>query len=197
MGPTSGIINLSSLNLKRLVLFDSRYFSIPHLVVLYSLSLLTATIIVSRLRSSTTSQASHPQSPSLLLRFKRRVQSIVAAMSTRTSTLQDYNIRLTSASDIPAPQVPDQPAGAAREAAESAPNPPNWPDNRRQIPPYRPINRNLDMSLRPFGSNPPETAFVANMFLGVWVLATTNWTWNHTVGRVNKKWFTYQVGSEF
>ena len=43
-------------------------------------------------------------------------------------------------------------------------NPANWPTEFRRVPPYRPVNRNLDRSERPNGSNPVE-AVVANIML--------------------------------
>ena len=46
-------------------------------------------------------------------------------------------------------------------------NPPNWPTRYRRIPPYRPINRNLDLSERPNGSNRGELLFVTVVMNGV------------------------------
>lgn len=46
-------------------------------------------------------------------------------------------------------------------------NPSNWPTRHRRIPPHRPINRNLDLSERPNGSNRGELLFVTVMMNGV------------------------------
>lgn len=44
---------------------------------------------------------------------------------------------------------------------------PDWPDHYRRIPPYRPVNRNLDQSERRVYTNFGERAFLSMMFLGV------------------------------
>ncbi|KAF4624950.1 hypothetical protein G7Y89_g13221 [Cudoniella acicularis] len=85
--------------------------------------------------------------------------------------LQDYNIRLTGT-----PEESDSTAAAALPLLDRVPeanNPwPNWPDNYREVPLYRPINRNLDFNERPGGRFAMERIFIATMLHGVWVNAT-------------------------
>ena len=51
--------------------------------------------------------------------------------------------------------------------AETSQNPEWWPTNYRRIPDHRPINRHLDKSLRPNGTNPIEMWFIFTMLGGV------------------------------
>ncbi|KAK8135390.1 hypothetical protein PG984_003330 [Apiospora sp. TS-2023a] len=138
--------------------------------------------------------------------------------STLSETLQDYEIRLTGAPDLPSAQ--------RQRAAESAPllssqqrqdgggfpawvpltdhaapldveNPADWDTEHRGVPRYRPINYHLDREVRPWGSNGIETTFVLHMFHGVWLTAFTRWAWTKTGGRFNNTYFRWKVGGEF
>lgn len=80
--------------------------------------------------------------------------------------LHDYEIRLTSDGETPASPNTDN-----RPSISTVPNPPGWDDEHRGVPPYRPINRNLDFSQRPWGGNPVGHAFVFTMFTGVFTVA--------------------------
>lgn len=44
---------------------------------------------------------------------------------------------------------------------------PDWANHYRRIPPYRPVNRNLDQGQRRVYQNGAERAFITIMFLGV------------------------------
>lgn len=167
-----GLSRLPSFNSRRLAA-TTRFgkCSSTLLVFLSLISVLAPIVLTSRARlaySSSPSAQSRPTHPNQTLtvteRIRRRIQTFT--MPTRTQVLQDYTIRLTSAADIPS-----QPSSPDASPAEPFQNPPGWHDEHRQVPPYRPINRNLDRSLRPWGSDGPETAFVMNMFTGVWVIA--------------------------
>ncbi|ESZ93898.1 hypothetical protein SBOR_5719 [Sclerotinia borealis F-4128] len=46
-------------------------------------------------------------------------------------------------------------------------NPPSWPQNQHRVPNHRPINRHLNFSERPNGSNGAERVFITVMFTGV------------------------------
>ncbi|KAJ4388996.1 hypothetical protein N0V93_006458 [Gnomoniopsis smithogilvyi] len=105
--------------------------------------------------------------------------------------LQDYEVHLNSDGATPAPPNTDN-----RPSAPSASNPEGWYDEHRGVPPYRPINRNLDLSQRPWGGNPVGDAFVFTMFTGVFTVANLNWLWRNTGGRVNDRIFRYKVGGE-
>ncbi|KDN71018.1 putative X-Pro dipeptidyl-peptidase C-terminal non-catalytic domain-containing protein [Colletotrichum sublineola] len=85
-----------------------------------------------------------------------------------TSTIQqdylhDYQIRLTGGiEEAFARRNEDAPTPAAEY-------PPGWYDQHRQVPPYRPVNRNLDLADRPWGSNGIESTFVYLMMNGCWL----------------------------
>ena len=71
-------------------------------------------------------------------------------------------------------------ADAAGEAAEPASqlrsgnavqgNPPTWETDWRRVPPYRPVNRELDVASRSITLNAVETFFVYNMFHGIQIV---------------------------
>lgn len=79
-------------------------------------------------------------------------------------TLNDYRLHLTAVTTqnefLSSPEE-------APLAAASVGNPENWPTDFRRIPPYRPVNRNLDMSERPFGWTPAGRVIVNMMMYGV------------------------------
>ena len=81
-------------------------------------------------------------------------------------TLADYDIKLTGAEA-------DGPPAALNPRSSPSDNPEGWPTNFRNVPPYRPINRNLDMEERPGGSNGVERIFIAVMLHGVWLNAVS------------------------
>ncbi|CAN8095658.1 unnamed protein product [Discula destructiva] len=88
------------------------------------------------------------------------------------SHLQDYNVRLTSdESTSPSPTPSTTTVQASPSVTVS--NPPGWDDQHRGVPPYRPINRDLDPIQRPFGGSPVGDAFVFTMFTGVSILSVS------------------------
>lgn len=94
--------------------------------------------------------------------------------TTLSETLQDYEIRLTGARDLPAPAPAPWVPLTDHQAPEGVVNPPGWDDiPYRGTPRYRPINYNLDREQRPWGSNAIETGFVVTMFHGVWLTAVS------------------------
>jgi hypothetical protein len=78
--------------------------------------------------------------------------------------LQDYEIRLTGAGN-------GAPAAPNPTSAIHVENPPGWPQNYRRVPPYRPIDYNLDQEMRPGGGNPIDRVFIFTMLHGVWLNA--------------------------
>ena len=88
--------------------------------------------------------------------------------STNTTThsvlhvLADYDLHHSGN-----PQNPSEPEPPNRNTAPDVENPPNWDREHRRVPPYRPIDRNLDMELRPGGVNVVEAIFIATMLNGV------------------------------
>ncbi|KAK4444447.1 hypothetical protein QBC34DRAFT_360213 [Podospora aff. communis PSN243] len=116
--------------------------------------------------------------------------------SATTTTLQqehlrDYTIRLTGGSEVATPEPFPVEATAARVE-----NPPDWETEFREVPPYRPVNRQLDREERPWGSNAVENAIIYAMFQGVWLKSTASWLWRQTGGRFDKEAFTATIGGE-
>ncbi|WYZ38997.1 hypothetical protein EsH8_III_000911 [Colletotrichum jinshuiense] len=104
--------------------------------------------------------------------------------------LHDYQIRLSGGvEEAFSRSNEDSPPPAAE-------NPPDWYDQHRQVPPYRPVNRNLDIADRPWGSNGVESAFVFVMLNGCWLKGMANWFWRSTGGKVNENYFRAKVGGE-
>lgn len=81
--------------------------------------------------------------------------------STSMSVLSDYEIHQ---SGRPYPASPSW-----HPAPESASQPNNWPVDHRRVPAYLPVNRNLDRSERPAGSNRFEGMLITVMLHGVWL----------------------------
>lgn len=82
------------------------------------------------------------------------------------SVLSDYELHHSGTESPQPPQVP-------QPQPQLQPQPENWPSNHRRIPPFRPINRQLDRSQRPAGSNAPEFVFIQAMLHGVWLNAVS------------------------
>jgi hypothetical protein len=95
--------------------------------------------------------------------------------------LADYEIRLTSSdaaeqqplvlqdSVLPLPDVP-----------RNANSPRDWPTDHRRVPPYRPINYNLDLTERIVYNNGGERAFITTMFFGLRLITVSE---TYRVGR--------------
>lgn len=92
-----------------------------------------------------------------------------ATTTTRTQTtaplaiLADYEVHHSGR---------DQTAPANSDRSPTSTNqPPGWPTDRHRVPTYRPINRDLDQSERPAGSNTLEFGIIIVMLHGVWLNA--------------------------
>ncbi len=92
------------------------------------------------------------------------------ATAVQQSYLDDYTIRLVGHEQL------DQASPPSREDARprAVENPPGWYDQHRHVPPYRPINRNLDSESRPVGANPVIALIVGHLFAGVWVQSVSS-----------------------
>ncbi|KIW88814.1 uncharacterized protein Z519_10298 [Cladophialophora bantiana CBS 173.52] len=125
--------------------------------------------------------------------------------ATMVGTTTRDNIHITVPADylIYHPDSPPNPSGdtTSRQPLVSSGsrgnNPPHWPDDRRRIPDYRPVNKNLDQQSRRTYRNVVERAFIANMFRGVSFNAWLAQTWRATGGRFNSKIFQYKIGGEW
>jgi len=87
----------------------------------------------------------------------------VITHSTILQTLGDYELHHSGG---PSRAPPANLRSDVVEAAHTA-NPADWPTDHRRIPAYKPINRDLDRSQRPGGSNPVEQVFIYVMLHGV------------------------------
>ncbi|KAJ9653754.1 hypothetical protein H2198_007101 [Neophaeococcomyces mojaviensis] len=89
--------------------------------------------------------------------------------------------------EAPNPRLVDQ---------ETRQNPDWWTRDYNGVPPYRPINYDLDHELRPWARPGIETAFVWTMLNGVGVVAATARLWRNTGGRLNDTIFRFSIGGE-
>ncbi|KAH7008054.1 hypothetical protein EDB80DRAFT_892535 [Ilyonectria destructans] len=123
----------------------------------------------------------------------------MSATATETrELLHDYDIHLTAGNpEVNSLSSTDRFRNSGDAPRVQVENPPNWRNDYRQTPPYRPANRGLDISQRPWGTNPIEQGFIIHMFEGVVIQATANWLWRKTIGRYNDSLWRAQVGGEF
>ncbi|KAL4775910.1 hypothetical protein BDW60DRAFT_203764 [Aspergillus nidulans var. acristatus] len=110
------------------------------------------------------------------------------------SLLADYELHHSTPSPSASSSSPPQ---SQSPAPVQQANPVNWPTHHRRIPPYRPINRNLDFAERSAGSSVPEYIFIQAMLHGVWLNASIAQLWRATGGRINDRIFRYDVGGEY
>jgi hypothetical protein len=101
--------------------------------------------------------------------------------TTLTQTLQDYEVHLTGPEDLLPRHVWVPLLDHGPPPAGSVTNPPGWDEAHRGVPPYRPINTQLNRSARPWGSNPVEDGFVFIMLNGVWLTGVS-------LEGINREW---------
>ncbi|KAL4876676.1 hypothetical protein BJY04DRAFT_199603 [Aspergillus karnatakaensis] len=106
------------------------------------------------------------------------------------SILADYELHHSGAETSPNNNQSPQPS-------QTSAQPQDWPSEYRRVPPYRPINRNLDRAERAAGASVPEYIFIQSMLHGVWLNASVARLWRFTGGRINDRIFRYDVGGEF
>ncbi len=105
-----------------------------------------------------------------------------------TAALQDYTIRLVGDPEPPPEQQRRQqqeqpPEQEQHDQEQHLENPPGWHDQRRQVPPYRPVNRRLDRAQRPAGVDTATSLFVGHLFAGVWLQAVSARRHSQRAGR--------------
>lgn len=83
---------------------------------------------------------------------------------TLQQTLQDYEVHHSN--QLSHHEQSQNPHPESRAAS----NPASWPTNHRNVPSYRPINRDLDFSERG-ARNTAEAIFAFTMLNGVWINA--------------------------
>jgi hypothetical protein len=105
------------------------------------------------------------------------VGSAGLAGTLRLQVPSDYDLVTTESPDDQVPRlIHDNPV------PEHVGNPPHWPTDQRNVPPYRPVNRNLDFSTRPAGTTPPIFVFIFTMLGGCHVLAVSFFWRELTIG---------------
>lgn len=141
--------------------------------------------------------------------------SVTTTSSPLTQTLlhalTDYDLHHSG--DPESPGRPADPNTTSR-AAQTQQNPAWWPTDHRRVPPYRPINRNLDRDLRPGGTNVVEQVFIFTMLRGVQLKAVSyicavqrnpvteralqnvSTAWRTTGGQLNDQIFRTPIGGE-
>ncbi|KAL4892401.1 hypothetical protein BDV59DRAFT_179839, partial [Aspergillus ambiguus] len=100
------------------------------------------------------------------------MSSTTTTTRTQTSSLSvlaDYELHHSGREADTHSSTPQEPP-----AANTTAQPTNWTRDYRRVPPFRPINRNLDQSERPAGSNSGEFVFIQAMLHGVWLNASVS-----------------------
>lgn len=125
----------------------------------------------------------HPPFPTPSHSITTTTPKMAAATSTRLTQqdqdhLRDYSIRLTGA---PTPPQAEEEQHISRPPSPSPnlespslaqqQNPPGWESSYRQVPPHRPVNRNLDAESRPWGAHGGQSPVIFAMMHGVWLKA--------------------------
>ena len=102
-------------------------------------------------------------------------QKSMSTVAEHQDYLRDYAIRSTDDRLSSRESVASSSSLSAASLSDSRPehpavsNPPGWDTEHRQVPPYRPVNTQLDHNSRPWGSNPVESVIIFAMMHGVWV----------------------------
>lgn len=94
--------------------------------------------------------------------------------TTETTTLSPAVLRLLADYELTHTGEEGQPPSPPNNRSEPVvQNPSWWPTNYDGIPPYRPIDYNLDRDQRPWARPGIETAFAFTMLNGVGVVAVS------------------------
>lgn len=91
--------------------------------------------------------------------------STTTVSTTSRQVLSDY-VLYHSGHDVPLEQPPRAHSSTVGNSGQHR-NPNWWPSDHRRVPDHRPVNRNLDRSQRPNGTNVIETIFIFTMLRGV------------------------------
>jgi len=111
--------------------------------------------------------------PTLLQRKPRSNEKYAKMSATTTETrtavsteqiLKDYELHHSGSSES-APQTNATPSPPRVQ------NPPTWDDEHHRVPPYRPVNHELDQNERRIYNSNAERTFITVMFTGVIVEA--------------------------
>ncbi len=134
--------------------------------------------------------------------------------TTTTQTVTGYPLRAVLA-DYELHKSEPRTAAEPSTSQPRAQNPPGWSQNHRAVPAYRPVNTELDRDQIMVYRNNGERAFINTMFFGIQVVTVgyllfgscARWraddgqaahrTWCATGGKINERWFRYEVGGEY
>ncbi|KAL4960730.1 uncharacterized protein BDV14DRAFT_204473 [Aspergillus stella-maris] len=116
---------------------------------------------------------------------------------TTLSLLSDYELHHSGHSESQTAVSPSIPSQSQPSSGTNSSNPPTWPTTHRRVPPHRPINRSLDFNERSAGASVPEYIFIQSMLHGVWLNASIAQLWRKTGGKINERWFRFDVGGEY
>lgn len=78
-----------------------------------------------------------------------------------------YDVHPSNTSPSNDTETQDEPTSTSEQLTDAHSESPEWASHYRRIPPYRPVNRNLDRGERLQFINNAERAFITMMFLGV------------------------------
>lgn len=96
------------------------------------------------------------------------------SVTTTASTTTQGVIRLLADYDLTHSGDEDGTVDASLNERPTAPtrsNPSWWPTDQNGIPPYRPIDYNLDREQRPWAGSPAESAFAWTLLNGVGIVS--------------------------
>ncbi|KAF1352586.1 hypothetical protein BDV97DRAFT_150347 [Delphinella strobiligena] len=105
-------------------------------------------------------------------------------------TLADYDIHHTAGAEYEPQELNERP-----DPRGTGHNPPDWPDDYRHVPPYRPIDHEIDHAYRNTYTNGIEHTFIWNMMRGIQIAA--NRMWRATGGKINDTYFRFPLGGEY
>uniref|UniRef100_A0A093UKI5 Uncharacterized protein n=1 Tax=Talaromyces marneffei PM1 TaxID=1077442 RepID=A0A093UKI5_TALMA len=79
----------------------------------------------------------------------------------------EYEVHHSNTSPSLDNETHDEPLSTSQQPVNVNSEGPEWANHYRRIPPYRPVNRNLNQGERRVYINDAERAFITIMFLGV------------------------------
>ncbi len=105
-------------------------------------------------------------------------EHIAMSVTTSTNTVTQSVLHLLTDYDLhhsgdPAISGRPEPPNASQTDTAEHQNPDWWPTDHRRVPDHRPVNQDLDRSLRPDGINGAERTFIFTMLRGVQLMAVS------------------------
>ncbi|KAK4235268.1 hypothetical protein C8A03DRAFT_17964, partial [Achaetomium macrosporum] len=72
-----------------------------------------------------------------------------------------------------------------------------WPTDQRRVPPYRPVNRHLDLSQRTVYNDRMEQLLIMTMYMYFGIRIIAHRMWRATGEKPDDTIFRYDVGGEY